>query len=190
MNYIIQLDKSKTDLAKYYFGCAFSPSIFTFQTSINKGNFIIWPGIESLNFKKLLGTTMASELGHLDQERSNLQSTSASNSTDSTTTNTEDFFHKPIKETKQEYFINLLQFDQKEKTFVDLTGRFPHQSSRGNNYIMVLYDYDGNAILAQALKNRESQSIIEAWKTLYNRLYKFGHTTRTYIMDNEASSEF
>lgn len=38
-------------------------------------NFITWPGIESLNFNTLLGTSKASELGHLDQERSNLQLT-------------------------------------------------------------------------------------------------------------------
>ena len=38
------------------------------------------------------------------------------------------------------------------KTYTDLTGRFPRQSSRGNNYIFVAYNYDGNAILAEPIK--------------------------------------
>ena len=35
---------------------------------------------------------------------------------------------------------------------MDLMGRFPYQSSRGHEYILVAYNYDGNAILAQPLK--------------------------------------
>ena len=37
-------------------------------------NFVTWPGIDNLNFATLLRTTTATELGHPDQERSNLQS--------------------------------------------------------------------------------------------------------------------
>ena len=36
--------------------------------------------------------------------------------------------------------------------YTDLTGKFPYRSSRGNNYIMVAYNYDGNAILAEPVK--------------------------------------
>jgi hypothetical protein len=32
--------------------------------------------------------------------------------------------------------------------YTDQTGRFPVISSKGNAYIMVLYEYDGNAIMA------------------------------------------
>ena len=74
-NYIITKDKSKTDLARYLHATAFSPSITTFIKAIKNENFITWPGIDTLNFAKLLGTTKATELGHLDQERANLQST-------------------------------------------------------------------------------------------------------------------
>ena len=75
MNFIITRDKSKTDLAQFLHGCAFLPAISTFQTSINKGNFITWPGISQLHLKKLIGTPMVTNLGHLDQERKNVQST-------------------------------------------------------------------------------------------------------------------
>jgi hypothetical protein len=32
--------------------------------------------------------------------------------------------------------------------YTDQTGRFPMVSSKGDKYIMILYDYDSNAILA------------------------------------------
>ena len=40
-----------------------------------KGNFLSWPGIESILFKKYLPRLMATAKGHLGQERKNLQST-------------------------------------------------------------------------------------------------------------------
>jgi hypothetical protein len=39
-----------------------------------------------------------------------------------------------------------------EKIYTDQTGRFPVISSKGNTYIMVLYEYDGNVILAEPIK--------------------------------------
>ena len=38
----------------------------------------------------------------------------------------------------------------------DSTGRFPYKSSRGYDYILIAYNYDGNTILAKPLKNRET----------------------------------
>ena len=35
----------------------------------------------------------------------------------------------------------------------DRTGRFPINSSRGNIYIMVVYDFDLNTILAEPIKS-------------------------------------
>ena len=49
------------------------------------------------------------------------------------------------------------------KTYSDLTGKFPIQSSRGNNYILVAYHPDANAILVTPLKNRSATCIVEAW---------------------------
>ena len=46
--------------------------------------------------------------------------------------------------------------------YIDLTGRFPYRSARGNEYIIVGYHYDANAILATALKNRQAATITEA----------------------------
>ena len=53
-NYIVQKDKSKLDLAMYLHGCAFLPAISTFQECINRGDFLLWPGIDEVKFKKYL----------------------------------------------------------------------------------------------------------------------------------------
>ena len=45
------------------------------MTAIRKVNLITWPGIDQLEFNKILETTIATELGHLNQERENLRST-------------------------------------------------------------------------------------------------------------------
>jgi hypothetical protein len=42
------------------------------------------------------------------------------------------------------------------KKYIDQTGRFPVVSIKGDKYIMVLYQYDGNTIIADTIKNRTS----------------------------------
>ena len=75
MNCTIIRDKTQQDLARYFHAYLFSPSISTLTKAIQNRNLLSWPGIEKLNFSKLIGTTMATELDHLDQERKNLKST-------------------------------------------------------------------------------------------------------------------
>ena len=56
-NYIITKDKSKTELAQYLHGCDLSPVISNFQECTKKYNFVTWPGIDDLNFNKLIKIT-------------------------------------------------------------------------------------------------------------------------------------
>jgi len=44
--------------------------------------------------------------------------------------------------------------------YMDLTRKFIAPSSSGNNYIMIIYNYDSNTILAIPLKNHKSESIL------------------------------
>ena len=74
-NAIIRKDKSKTELAQYLHAAAGYPVLRTFIHAIKKGNFLSWPGIKSISFKKHLPKLMATAKVHLDQERKNLQST-------------------------------------------------------------------------------------------------------------------
>ena len=145
LNYIITKDKNKLELAQYLHGCAWSPAISTFQACINKGNFVTWPGIEEVKFKKLLGTPLPTALGHLDQERKNLQSTNGKDELD-------DAFPAKILHKTMNCFYVIINILAKQTAYSDQTGKFPVQSSRGNNYFFVCYDYDSNAILSYPIK--------------------------------------
>ena len=41
----------------------------------------------------------------------------------------------------------------KNKEYMDLTGRFPYFSSRGNEYVLIAYHYDANIIVRVLQKN-------------------------------------
>ena len=69
--------------------------------------------------------------------------------------------------------------------YTDLTGRFPYCSARGNEYIFIGYHYDANAILAVAIPDRTSSSILNAWTKLHNQFAKSGVAPDTYIQDNK-----
>ena len=64
MNYITQRDKTTNDLARYLHVSTFSPATSTFQQSINDWNFIIWPGVDNINFKKMIDIIVSTAQGH------------------------------------------------------------------------------------------------------------------------------
>ena len=72
--------------------------------------------------------------------------------------------------------------------YVDLTGRFPYRSSRGNEYVLVGYHYDANGILAEPLKNREARTVTTVWEKMNARFAVAGCAPKTYVMDNECSN--
>ena len=74
--------------------------------------------------------------------------------------------------------------DKLDKAYSDLTGCFPVQLSRGNNYVLVAFHPDANGILVQPIKNRQAKSILDAWTIIKNRFKKAGVQPSTWILDN------
>ena len=118
--------------------------------------------MEQLNFKKLIKTIEAILKGHLNQERSNLQSTSQQIHETIIEDSKQDAFSTTRICKNKNFFYKIFNMAIDAKPYIDLTGRFPHQSSRRNNFILVAYNYDGNIILAELVKNRETDTIINA----------------------------
>jgi hypothetical protein len=54
--------------------------------------------------------------------------------------------------------------------YTDLTGAFPHTSQAGNKYILILYKYDSNSILAEPMRNRSDAEALRVYEKLYNEL--------------------
>ena len=82
---------------------------------------------------------------------------------------------------------NFVSTHTMRKTYSYQTRKFIIQSSRGSNYIFILYDYDSNSILSIPIKNRQAKSIADAWKLCYIRLKNNSHTPDLHILDNECS---
>jgi hypothetical protein len=72
------------------------------------------------------------------------------------------------------------------KNYTDQTGRFPVISSKGNIYIIVLYEYDDNAILAEPIKNRTSAELLRAFQVMETKLTARGRQPKLMRLDNEA----
>ena len=195
MNVIIKNDTTTSELIQYFQGCCFSPSKSTFLKAVQNGNFITWPGLTPNAVKKYYKRDVFVAKGYLNQERANLQSTKLISpiplSPEEKIANQNDHF--PIDEHLQrptkEAMALILPFESKYTGYMDLTGRFPYRSSNGNEYIMVIYDYDSNAILAQPLKNRQVANIRDAFNIIVNKLAERGAKPKLFILDNEISGE-
>ena len=87
-------------------------------------------------------------------------------------------------------FYAIFDIAKEVKTYTDLTGRFSNRSSRRQNYILVAYNYDSNAILVEAMPNREADTIVAGWKSIHSRLKLNSVATTQYILDNKCSATF
>ena len=197
-NIILRADKSKMELAQWLHACCGSPTINTFCKAIDKGNFITWPGLTSNLIKNNLPLVQATAKGHLNQERKNLQSTkpgiilNKNIKIEADIKQENDLFpssDSPNNRTHQ-CFATIESFETTAKAYSDQTGRFPFTSSRGNQYLMIIYDYDSNAILHEPLKNRTATELTRAWTAIHQRLSIGGSKPEIYILDNEFSTEF
>ena len=96
------------------------------------------------------------------------------------TTPTEGIFHK----------IYDLHNGMEQKMYADQTGRFPTKSYRGMQYIMGFVELDSTAILVEAMQDRTSGEMIQAYQILVNRLKKQGFRPKMYMFDNKCSADF
>jgi hypothetical protein len=60
---------------KFMHAAVFSPTTATWTQAIDAGNFQTWHGLTSATVRKLLPKSMASAMGHRDQQRKNIRST-------------------------------------------------------------------------------------------------------------------
>jgi hypothetical protein len=68
--------------------------------------------------------------------------------------------------------------------YTDQTGRSTAVSSKGNKYIMILYDYDSNAILAQPIKDRTDPELLRAFQVMEQELVAPGLKPKLMKLDN------
>jgi hypothetical protein len=101
--------------------------------AVKDGHLITWPGLTEDAIKKHLKLTPATAMGHMNQQRQNIRSTSKTLIADQPTLDTD-------LGTKT-HLVYAVVVDQGQ-LHMDLTGKFPVRSSKGNSYVMVCYVYD------------------------------------------------
>ena len=69
--------------------------------------------------------------------------------------------------------------------YSDQTGKFPYLSSRGHKYIMIMYDYDMNAILFLVLRSKSGSEQYSAITRLHDKICNQGQDNFLHILDNE-----
>jgi len=67
------------------------------------------------------------------------------------------------------------------------TGRFPITSNRGNKYLMIVLDYDSNAILSVPIPSHAQNHLLHAFSTIYDKLAAAGRTPTFVRLDNKVS---
>ena len=119
----------------------------------------------------------------MDQDRKNLQYTKHVQSELGVE---EDINFYPDVETVKTHVLcaKITPFNLKRKRFSDITGAFPHKSSRVNFYFMVMYDYDSNAILAKPIKNKQAATIRIDFINIRKILKAIVSDPKVYIMEN------
>ena len=73
-------------------------------------------------------------------------------------------------------------------TAMDLSGKFPITSSRGNKYVFLWYDYDSNTIKSIPIKSKEKEEQVKTYNICHNYYVLRGFIPQVTTLDNEAST--
>jgi hypothetical protein len=145
----------------------------------SKTDLIMWPGLTEDAIHKHLKLTPATAMGHMNQRRQNIRSTSKMPIADAPTADTD-------LGTKTHLMYAVL-VDQGQ-LYTDLTAKFRVWSSKGNSYIMVCYVYDCNYVKIIPMKFRSAPEWVKSYDTIHQELTVKGFKPNLQTLDNKASA--
>jgi hypothetical protein len=71
---------------------------------------------------------------------------------------------------------------------MDLTGKFPVRSSKGNWYVMVCYVFDCNCVKVVTMKSRSASEWVKSYDLIHQELTSKVFKPKLQTLDNKASS--
>ena len=182
-------------LVAFAHAALFSPVLSTLESAVLNGYLVNFPGLTLATLRKHPPHSIATIKGHLDQTRQNVRSTRVPSPiiepelASIPTTNVlgdADFHPECLATPTHMCFASIIA--PTGQIYTDQTGKFILPSSTGNNYIMILYDYDSNYIFVQPFHNRTASCLLAAYKALHQRLCKAGLRPKLQRLDNECST--
>ena len=185
-NGVIRAKTTRSDLAKYHHASLGSPSESTIIPAIKAGFLKSFPGLDEDLVRKHLPKSIETSLGHMTQSYQGTQSTSKPAPS---ILPDDDLFLPVGPEMTNNIMAAVHDISHRDgAAFGDLTGRYPVPSNKGNNYILVIYNYDANAILAEPMKTRNKGDILKAYRKIHAKLVLQGLKPKLQMLDNETSN--
>ena len=177
-----------------------SPTHSTLLAAIDAGYLTTIPHLTSRNVRRYLPASKPMVQGHLDQSRAHQNSTqprlppppivpptsTPPDSTDESPTDLRPPLADPPALTTAHLYAACVPMTG--QIYTDPTGKFLCPSTAGNTDMLVLYDYDTNAILVEPMKGKSAPVIIAAYTKALEVLTRRGHKPRLQKLDNEAST--
>jgi hypothetical protein len=186
-------DPTIAKLVAFAHATLFSPTLSIIESALSKGYLTNFPGLTLRSLRQNPPRSIATVKGHMDQTRKKLRTTKPKHETssDPASLSPREMRTRPntTRPTGTTHECYVATFEPTGQIYTDQTGRFVTPSSNGNNYLMIMYDYDSNYIFAEPFRNRTAACILEAYKTLHARLCRAGLRPLLQRLNNEFSSE-
>jgi hypothetical protein len=169
-------------LVHYLHAAAGFPVKSTWLAAIKAGNYASWPGLTYANASKYCPSSDETIKGHLSQVRQGIRSTKPkAPPTEAPPTAPTTF---PSKELH-------VWSEPISKLYTDEMGQFSVRSCSSNQYIMLAYHCNSNAILlVEPFQSRNDRHRIPAYKRLMSRVKARSHIVDHQVLDNKASAEY
>jgi hypothetical protein len=147
--------------------------------AVKDGHLITWPGLTEDAINKHLKLAPATAMGHMNQRRQNIRSTSKA----------------PIEKQQppdtylgtKTHLVYAVVVNQGQ-LYTDLTGKLPVRSSKLNSFVIVCYIYDCNYIEVVPMKSRSALEWVKAYDSIHQELTVKGLKPKLITLDNETSA--
>jgi hypothetical protein len=153
--------------------------------AIHRGNYNSWPLINVKNVAKYFLESEETQKGHMQGQCQGVWSTKRM---ESTLANDDKDLDSPSHDSKRDVLITV--FNLRSTMYTDQTGKFPHISSHGNQYIMILHNVDSNSSWAEAIKNNTKGELILALQRALACMKQCGIVPMHQILNNQASAAY
>ncbi len=184
--------KTQPELVQYYHAAVGFPTKPTWLKAIKNMQFASWPGLTADAVNRHYPDSEETPKGHGWKAPSGLRSTKVTTPAldDSAEAFGVEDSTRPTKKDKM-VFHRILDMEDEAtpKIYTNQPGQFPKESSRRNQYIMVLAEVDSNAILVEPMKNRTAGKMVWAYQVLIDRLNSAGIFPKLHILDNKCSAD-
>jgi hypothetical protein len=149
----------------YLHKAMFSPTKYALLQAVKNGHLITWPGLTEQAINKHLKLMPATAMGHMNQRRQNIRSTSKN----PVTSDIEDEYVTPAGSGNKTHLVYAVLVDQGQ-LYTDITSKFLVRSSKGNWYVMVCYVFDCNYVKVVPMKSRSDSEWVKAYDLIHQEL--------------------